>query len=307
MSIFVTKEDLVSVVSKNVDVLLSFISLPEDVKDTEANRILYLKNTGGYVQYPDGDYDGVSNTTLADWSEAAFLREMLSYRLELMDSLVIPSIREGETERDPSDPEVRDFILPRLIHCFTAYLALIASRTLYNADPRRPITTKDQLVDEVLRDLHIDSDPWDIEYISRESKYKITLVGDDEKLTLLYLKYFITYIGYTGDEITGYTLRLLLLILSIGHTDMNSIYSVYDGMLNNHKEVQEEASKVEEDIEQLQEEVKSTLSEKDSALNFIAGMLMNAVKVSNLDITEEDLDKLKSRTLEGIKTLKENI
>ena len=78
-------------------------------------------------------------------------------------------------------------------------------------------------------------------------------------------------------------------------------------MLNNQKEVQEEASKVEEDIEQLQEEVKSTLSEKDSALNFIAGMLMNAVKVSNLDITEEDLDKLKSRTLEGIKTLKENI
>lgn len=315
MSVVVTTEQIHNLISKGVDVLLSMVNLPEELEKTETNKLTGLMLAGGAIQFPHPDYNGIDNIEKAEWTEVAFYRNMYSAKMDLLDSLVFAEIREGDTEKSPSDPEIQKFIISRLIGTYIAYLASEASSVLYDAKGK--IKSKKELVDELVSDfdmavdgiahvIPIDSDELDEELVEhhglKEVTYEIDIELPDEKFTLMTLKQLLISLEHL--DLDEYLYAILAIICFIAGDSTDVVDEIINGILEftNRKGYDEE--ELSEKIDNMQNDLETTLSEKDSALNFISVMLLNAAVSNGMDITEEDLDKLKEKVLKDIEVVK---
>lgn len=314
MSVVVATEQVYSLTDKALDVLFSMVNLPDDLGQNEANKLMGLMLAGGAIQFPTTDYNGIDILDRTEWSEVAFYRNMYTARMDLLDSLVFAEIREGDTEKRPSDPEIQKFILSKLIATYIAYLALEASSVVYHAEGG--IKTKKELVDRLVSNfdiaidgighvIPIDSDELDEELVEhhglKEVTYEIDIELPDEKFTLMTLKQLLINLEHLDSSNYLYALFAIICFIAGDSTDV--VHEILDNILEftNRKGVDED--ELTEKIDNMKNDLDSTLSEKDSALNFISTMLLNAAISNGIEITGEDLDKLKENVLRDIKTI----
>lgn len=315
MSVVVTTEQIYSLTDKAVDVLLSMTNLPEELEKVEANKLMGLMLAGGAIQFPDAEYNGIDNLKRTEWSEVAFYRNMYSARMDLLDSLVFAEIREGDTEKQPSDPEIQKFIISKLLGTYIAYLALEASSVLYHADSG--IKTKKELVDRLVSNfdmaidgighvIPIDSDELDEELVEhhglKEVTYEIDIELPDEKFTLMTLKQLLINLEHLDASEYLYALFAIICFIAGDNTDV--VDEIINGILEFTNRKAYDEDELSEKIDNMQNDLETTLSEKDSALNFISVMLLNAAVSNGIDITEEDLDKLKDKVLKDIEIMR---
>lgn len=315
MSVVVTTEQIRNLIDKGVDVLLSMVNLPEELENSETNKLAGLMLAGGAIQFPHPDYNGIDNIKRAEWTEVAFYRNMYRAKLDLLDSVVFAEIREGDTEKSPSDPEIQKFIISKLIGTYIAYLALEASSILY--DTERKIKTKKELLDELVSDfdmavdgiahvIPIDSDELDEELVEhhglKEVTYEIDIELPDEKFTLMTLKQLLISLEHL--ELDEYLYAILAIICFIAGDSTDVVDELLDNILDFTNKAAINEDELSEKIDNMQNDLETTLSEKDSALNFISVMLLNAAVSNGIDITEEDLDKLKEKVLKDIEIMK---
>ena len=315
MSVVVTTEQIHNLINKGVDVLLSMVNLPEELENSETNKLAGLMLAGGAIQFPDAEYNGIDNLKRTEWSEVAFYRNMYSARMDLLDSLVFAEIREGDTEKQPSDPEIQKFIISKLLGTYIAYLALEASSVLYHADDG--IKTKKELVDRLVSNfdmaidgighvIPIDSDELDEELIEhhglKEVTYEIDIELPDEKFTLMTLKQLLINLEHLDASEYLYALFAIICFIAGDSTDV--VDEIINGILEFTNRKGYDEDELSEKIDNMQNDLDTTLSEKDSALNFISVMLLNAAVSNGIDITAEDLDKLKEKVLKDIEIMK---
>lgn len=315
MSVVVTTEQVRNLTSKGVDVLLSMTQLPEEMEKTETNKLVGVLVAGGAIQFPHPDYDGINNLERVEWSEVAFFRNMYRARLDLLDSVVFAEIREGDTEKSPSDPEIQKFIISKLVGTYIAYLALEASSILYDADYK--IKTKQELVDKLVSNFEtaidnighvipIDSDELDEELVEhhglKEVTYEIDLEMPGEKFTLMTLKSLLIRLEDLSNFDYLYAIFALICFIAGDSTDV--VDEILDNILDFTNKAAINEDELSEKIDNMQNDLETTLSEKDSALNFISVMLLNAAVSNGIDITAEDLDKLKEKVLKDIEIMK---
>ena len=315
MSVVVTTEQIHNLTSKAVDALLSMTNLPEELENSETNKLAGLLLAGGATQFPDAEYNGIDNLKRAEWSEVAFYRNMYRARLDLLDSVVFAEIREGDTEKSPSDPEIQKFIISKLIGTYIAYLALEASSILYSAEFK--IKTKQELVDKLVSNfdmgidnivhvITIDSDELDEELVEhhglKEATYEIDIELPDEKFTLMTLKQLLINIEHL--DASAYLYAILAIICFVAGDSTDVVDELLDNILDFTKKAAVNEEELTEKIDNMQNDLETTLSEKDSALNFISVMLLNAAVSNGMDITAEDLDKLKEKVLKDIEIMK---
>lgn len=315
MSVVVTTEQIYSLTDKAVDVLLSMTNLPEELEKVETNKLMGLMLAGGAIQFPDAEYNGIDNLKRTEWSEVAFYRNMYSARMDLLDSLVFAEIREGDTEKQPSDPEIQKFIISKLLGTYIAYLALEASSVLYHADG--DIKTKKELVDRLVSNfdmaidgighvIPIDSDELDEELVEhhglKEVTYEIDIELPDEKFTLMTLKQLLINLEHL--DASEYLYALFAIICFIAGDSADVVDEIINGILEFTNRKGYDEDELNEKIDNMQNDLETTLSEKDSALNFISVMLLNAAVSNGIDITAEDLNKLKDKVLKDIEIMK---
>lgn len=315
MSVVVTTEQIYSLINKGVDVLLSMVNLPEELENSETNKLAGLMLAGGAIQFPHPDYNGIDNIKRVEWTEVAFYRNMYRAKLDLLDSVVFAEIREGDTEKRPSDPEIQKFIISKLIGTYIAYLALEASSMLY--DTEHKIKTKKELVDELVSNfdmaidniahvIPVDSDGLDEELVEhhglKEVTYEIDIELPDEKFTLMTLKQLLINLEHL--DLSEYLYAILAIICFIAGDSTDVVDELLDNILDFTNKAAINEDELSEKIDNMQNDLETTLSEKDSALNFISVMLLNAAISNGIDITGEDLDKLKDKVLKDIEIMR---